>query len=89
MAHLRHPNITTIMGACEMSSKGEPPLLVMEYMQHGSLYEMLHNRMALLDADMLLRLAKDIATGMTYLHSCKPPILHNDLKTCEQCDKFI
>jgi serine/threonine protein kinase len=72
-----------------MSSKGEPPLLVMEYMQHGSLYEMLHNRMALLDADMLLRLAKDIATGMTYLHSCKPPILHNDLKTGEQCDKFI
>ena len=81
MVHLRHPNITTIMGACRKSPQGDPPLLVMEYMQYGSLYEMLHNKMALLDGGMVLRFAKDIATGMNYLHSCKPPILHNDLKT--------
>ena len=81
MVHLRHPNITTIMGACPKSPEGDPPLLVMEYMQYGSLYEMLHNKMALLDGGMILRFAKDIATGMNYLHSCKPPILHNDLKT--------
>ena len=38
LATLRHPCITTVMGA--VIDKREEPMLVMEYMQHGSLYDM-------------------------------------------------
>ena len=79
MAHLRHPNITTIMGACPATDEGDPPMLVMEYMQHGTLYELLQNTMVVVDGEMVVQFASDISTGMNFLHSCKPPLLHKDL----------
>ena len=39
LSKLRHPCITTVMGAV---TQGEP-MLIMEYMDHGSLYDLLHN----------------------------------------------
>ena len=38
---LRHPNITTTMGA--ILTPGEEPMLVMEYMHNGSLYDAIRN----------------------------------------------
>ena len=34
-----------------------------------------------LDDRRRLRMALDVARGMNYLHSCRPPIVHRDLKS--------
>jgi serine/threonine protein kinase len=56
LSKLRHPCITTVMGAI---TKGEP-MLVMEYMDHGSLYDLLHNETMVLEGEILLPLLRDI-----------------------------
>ena len=77
--HLRAPNILLYLG-----SVFDPPnvCIVTEYMQRGNLHDILHSRAVALDWPLLLRMAEDTARGMTYLHSCKPPIVHRDLKSC-------
>ena len=72
---LRHPCITTVMGATY--GKGIEPLLIMELMDRGSLYDLLHNPSVMLEADALMGLLRDISAGMTFLHMADPPVLHN------------
>ena len=36
---------------------------------------------ATLDDKRRLKMAADTARGMHYLHTCKPPIIHRDLKS--------
>ncbi|CAB9506309.1 activated protein kinase catalytic subunit alpha-1 [Seminavis robusta] len=78
ISSLRHQCITTAVGAY-MNSSGDP-MLVMEYMQHGSLYDILHNNTMVLEGPMLLQMVGDIAQGVRFLHACKPPVIHCDLK---------
>jgi serine/threonine protein kinase len=75
---LRHPNITTIMGA--VVNDVEFPWLVMEYMQKGSLLSLLKSEDVHLDNKHLIKLAADIVHGMRFLHASSPPIIHGDLK---------
>lgn len=35
----------------------------------------------MLDERRRLLMALDVSRGMNYLHSCKPPIMHRDLKS--------
>jgi serine/threonine protein kinase len=42
----------------------------------SSLHDLIHNRSLDLDEDLRLALLKDVATGMVFLHSYRPPILH-------------
>lgn len=79
LSKLRHPCITTIMGAV-VGGKEEDPMLVMEYMDHGSLYDMLHNETIHFDGDILLPILRDIVKGVRFLHSADPPFVHSDLK---------
>jgi serine/threonine protein kinase len=79
MVYLRHPNIVTVMGA--VVQKSVEPLMVMENMKHGSLFDLLHNTTMHFDGEMLMAMLEDIVSGMNYLHSTNPPVLHNDLKT--------
>uniref|UniRef100_A0A061QPS2 guanylate cyclase n=1 Tax=Tetraselmis sp. GSL018 TaxID=582737 RepID=A0A061QPS2_9CHLO len=76
--NLQHPNILMIYGVM-MNGKNRP-WLVMEEMEHGSLRDVLFNRSFRFEGEMLLNMLRDIATGMVFLHNCKPPILHRDLK---------
>jgi serine/threonine protein kinase len=46
LARLRHPCITTVMGA--VISRSHDPMLVMEYMEYGSLHDLLSNETMLL-----------------------------------------
>lgn len=78
LSKLRHPCITTVMGA--VISKKEEPLLVMEYMDHGSLYDLLHNDTYVLEGEVLLPILRDIAQGVRFLHASTPQVIHGDLK---------
>ncbi|CAB9527432.1 Ephrin type-B receptor 3 (Fragment) [Seminavis robusta] len=77
LAKLRHPCITLTLGAV---TAGEP-MLIMEYMDHGSLYDILHNETMALDGDMVLDLLSDITRGVRFLHASDPPLIHGDLKS--------
>jgi len=77
ISRLRHPNICLVLGA--VLSKDEP-MLVMEHMEHGSLYDVLHNETAIIDGFLLKMIVSDIIQGMLYISSFSPPIVHGDLK---------
>jgi len=78
LATLRHPNITTVMGA--VIDKREEPMLVMEYMEYGSLHDVIHNETVPLDGDLLLPILQDICQGLRFLHVANPQVIHGDLK---------
>jgi serine/threonine protein kinase len=78
LSKLRHPCITTVMGAV-ISTKFEP-MLVMEYMDHGSLYDILHNDSMIIDGEVVLPILRDIAQGVRFLHAASPKVIHGDLK---------
>ncbi len=79
LARLRHPCITTVMGAV-MPSRQEEPMLVMEYMSHGSLYDVLREDSIVLKPVQMLEILQDVASGLRFLHSATPPVIHGDLK---------
>jgi serine/threonine protein kinase/ABC-type phosphate/phosphonate transport system substrate-binding protein len=78
LSRLRHPCITTVMGAVVHSHID--PMLVMEYMEYGSLYDLLHNETMTPGGEIILQVVRDIVQGIQFLHASKPPILHGDLK---------
>ena len=75
MINLRHENIIRFLGLCQ-----NPPSLVMEYMQLGSLDKVLASDIPLAWA-LRLKIAYDILKGLAYLHSLPNPIIHRDLKS--------
>lgn len=78
LSQLRHPCIITVMGA--VLEKGHEPLLVMEQMAYGSLYDVVRNDTMPLEGDFLLSVLSDVSQGMRFLHESSPPIVHGDLK---------
>ncbi|EKX49083.1 hypothetical protein GUITHDRAFT_68302, partial [Guillardia theta CCMP2712] len=80
LSRLRHPCITTVMGAVK-GNKKSGPMLVMEYMEFGSLHDIIHNETFTMDCDIVLEILLDIVEGMNFLHSSIPVILHGDLKS--------
>jgi len=104
LSQLRHPCITTIMGAFSFTLQpflldtflvqqltrvfnfsgavtGRDPMIVMEYMEHGSLYDILHNETMPIEGELLLPILRDIAQGVRFLHSAVPQVIHGDLKS--------
>mmetsp|Transcript_24363 Transcript_24363/g.54895 ORF Transcript_24363/g.54895 Transcript_24363/m.54895 type:complete len:1195 (-) Transcript_24363:108-3692(-) len=79
LSKLRHPCITTVMGAI-IGDRNTEPMLIMECMDHGSLYDLLHNETMVIDGEMILPILRDIAQGVRFLHAADPLIVHGDLK---------
>jgi serine/threonine protein kinase/class 3 adenylate cyclase len=79
LSKLRHPCITTVMGA--VIDKNTEPMMVMEMMEYGSLYDLLHNDSIEIDGDLVLPILRDIAQGLRFLHAAEPLIVHGDLKS--------
>lgn len=75
LSKLRHPNVTLMFGVVQF------PLycIVTEYVPCGSLFDLLHRHKRALSVPQLVRMAKEIACALSYLHS--KHIVHCDLKS--------
>lgn len=65
------------MGACT-----EPGnlMIVTEIVNKGSLTSILRSKKIEISLLQKIKMMKDIALGMNWLHCSKPPIIHRDLK---------
>lgn len=73
---LKHANVLTLLAMCP-----EPANLciVTDLIPRGSLWDVLHKERIALDNGVALRMMRDLAAGVDYLHSEK--VLHRDIKT--------
>ena len=79
MCQLRHNHISTPLGFCVDADR---VLVVMEFNQYGSLYDILHNETIEFNDDMAVEILHDITAGMLFLHDQKPaPVLHGYLSS--------
>lgn len=77
LGKLRHPNICLLLG---YSLTNRHEVMISELMK-CSLQDVLRSLSgAKLSQKRAIRYAIQLAKGMNYLHTCKPPILHRDLK---------
>jgi len=78
MSHMHHPRVVQFLGAC---TRGQPWLIMFEYLPGGALSNVLEHRANLLPSALAGRWALDCAQGLRYLHEHKPrPVIHRDLK---------
>ncbi|KAL7003219.1 non-specific serine,threonine protein kinase, partial [Sarracenia purpurea var. burkii] len=78
---IRHRNIVSLHGYA-LSPYGN--LLFYDYMENGSLWDLLHgpSKKVKLDWDTRLKIAVGAAQGLAYLHhDCNPRIIHRDVKS--------
>lgn len=66
------------LGACAIPGKS---FIVSEYLPNGDLEKMLHNPKIELTMFTRMRMAKDAALGMYWLHASHPQFIHRDLKS--------
>ncbi len=75
MLSLRHPNIVHLLGATDPHIANQHTLLVMEWVDGGSLLDALHDEKLCRSVNEQ-QIAIDIAEGLLFIHSYKPAILH-------------
>ncbi|KAG9141885.1 hypothetical protein Leryth_009269 [Lithospermum erythrorhizon] len=84
LGKIKHKNLVPLLGYCKI---GEERLLVYEFMEFGSLEEMLHGRKKMQDRKILTwqerkKIARGAAKGLCFLHhNCIPHIIHRDMKS--------
>lgn len=59
---------------------GTEPMLVLEYMEMGSFYDVLHNETMFIESGVMLHILQDVSQGMRFLHASLPQVVHGDLK---------
>jgi len=77
LSKLRHPSIVLFMGASVTPRLS----IIMEYLPKGSLHDLLHVQKEKIVYHQMIRMAKEIAEGLNYLHLCSPKIIHRDIKS--------
>ncbi|XP_019191587.1 PREDICTED: LRR receptor-like serine/threonine-protein kinase ERL2 isoform X2 [Ipomoea nil] len=78
---IRHRNVVSLHGY-SLSPLGN--LLFYDYMENGSLWDLLHgpSKKVKLDWETRLKIAVGAAQGLAYLHhDCNPRIIHRDVKS--------
>ncbi|KAJ8760635.1 hypothetical protein K2173_015302 [Erythroxylum novogranatense] len=81
LGKIKHKNLVPLLGYCKI---GEERLLVYEFMEYGSLEEMLHGRgrTRILSWEERKKIARGAAKGLCFLHhNCIPHIIHRDMKS--------
>ncbi|XP_025085794.1 uncharacterized protein LOC112559088 isoform X2 [Pomacea canaliculata] len=76
---LRHPCVVLLIG---ISTADSLPIMVLEYMAGRDLYTLIHDsNRHILDHAEFYQIARDVGSGMVYLHHHHPPVLHLNLKS--------
>ncbi|XP_034703619.1 MDIS1-interacting receptor like kinase 2-like [Vitis riparia] len=81
LAGIRHRNIVKLYGFCSCSQNS---FLVYEFMEKGSLRNILRNKEEVTEFDWVLRLnvVKGMAEALSYMHhDCSPPLIHRDISS--------
>jgi len=78
LAQLRHPNIVAFEGVCHLPNEALPVLL-MELLATNLHSYLLHPSHTNLGTYRKATILCDIASGLAYLHSLNPPLVHRDL----------
>ncbi|VFQ80781.1 unnamed protein product [Cuscuta campestris] len=81
LGNINHRNIVKLYGYCY---RHDSSLLLYEYMENGSLGEILHGNKenCILSWNDRYKIALGAAEGLCYLHhDCKPQIIHRDIKS--------
>ncbi|CAD5190382.1 unnamed protein product [Musa acuminata subsp. malaccensis] len=80
LSQINHKNIVRLLGCC---LEVEIPMLIYEFIPNGTLFEFIHdNDGKLIPLTTRLRIARESAEALAYLHSsASPPIVHGDVKS--------
>ncbi|PRP83808.1 SH2 domain-containing protein [Planoprotostelium fungivorum] len=78
MSKIFHPNICLFMGAA--LAPGEC-IIVTELLPKGNVEMLLHNKEQVMSLSLRMRMARDAAFGMNWLHCSNPIFIHRDLKS--------
>eukprot|EP01116_Phalansterium_solitarium_P018988 TRINITY_DN5181_c0_g1_i4.p1 TRINITY_DN5181_c0_g1~~TRINITY_DN5181_c0_g1_i4.p1 ORF type:complete len:536 (-),score=149.58 TRINITY_DN5181_c0_g1_i4:297-1904(-) len=76
MTQMRHPNIVLFMGACTEPGK----MCMVSELMAGSVHDLLRKSKAHVSLAQRVKLCKDAAAGLAWLHGANPQIIHRDLK---------
>jgi hypothetical protein len=84
LSTMRHPHILGLVAGCTDSRGaqhgGGSVAIITEFAANGDLRDVLLLQPPQISRDVWLQMAVDIARGLGYLHSHKPPIIHRALK---------
>ena len=69
-------DISNFLLAGAVIGNKEEPMLVMEYMDYGSLHDLLKNNTMAIDGEIILPILRDISQGVRFLHSAVPHVVH-------------
>ncbi|EEF48593.1 protein with unknown function [Ricinus communis] len=76
LSRIQHPRLVNLIGYCT-----DRKLLVVEYMQNGSLYSLLHCCPRPPGWTRRVRYALQVAKAVHALHTAHPPVIHRDVKS--------
>ena len=80
MQTMRHSNIVMFLGAGRFTDSTNTPFIVIEYMENGSVRDLLDKVETDITEQQKLSFCVDVARGMRFLHTRNPPRIHRDLK---------